>query len=128
MRSSKLLCMDPTAPRLVPPIDEVRIAVALSLIEDAVEPLHEYLLFGIPPGEFFDALLQNDLELAWSCGTRKNRHALGDYVSFLRETAPRKAWGSKAAVCTWMQKGLALRAWALMVRNADARPEGVRPS
>lgn len=123
MTSSPLLFSDPTVPRLIPPADEVRIAVALCEIQvehgDVVVPLHQYLLFGIPPGAFFDAVLRNDLRHAWIVGTEKNRAALGRYVTLLREIAPRAAWGTKDAVGQWMQKGLALRAWARMGRSSS---------
>jgi len=76
------------------------------------EALIRYLLYGIPPGHFLEAVLANDLtEAARRCDPENEPH-LVNYVRFLYAHAPAVSWGTPARVWTWMDAHAQIRAEA----------------
>ena len=67
--------------------------------------LKNYLVSGIPVGSFLSAVICNDLTNACGCADDVNRHALFDYVQFLYQYAPHRAWGSPQAYKDWIERG-----------------------
>jgi hypothetical protein len=61
-----------------------------------------YLLYGLPPGSFYMAVLTNDLCAAVGRADVENRIALADHVRFLYNCVPASAWGSQERVDKWM--------------------------
>ncbi len=65
--------------------------------------LWNYLHYGIEPGGFLSAVLQNDLTGAYSCADQKNTYAMRDWVLLLYNEIPHGAWGSLGKFHNWMQ-------------------------
>ena len=64
-----------------------------------------YVIFGILPGAFLRAVLENDLMEAGRKGDQENRQRLFDYVMFLINYAPGGCFGSPEAMHAWARKG-----------------------
>ena len=60
-----------------------------------------YVEFGIMPGSFLTAVLENNLVEAFACADEENIHRMFDYASFLYNEMPRNAWGSPKTVQDW---------------------------
>jgi len=60
-----------------------------------------WIAFGIHPGDFLSAVLENDLKGAVHRGDDLNRNRLVSYVVFLHNYAPATCWGSPAKVALW---------------------------
>lgn len=65
--------------------------------------LNRYLLFGVPPGDFLEAVLCNDLVGAFAHADNYNSRHVRDYVQFLYDYAPRGSWGSKEKYHAWIK-------------------------
>lgn len=97
-------------PRLTRPDLDARLDAEIHRIPaHCREGLLDYLRYGQPPGHFLLAVLSNDLFAACSRADEENRHALFHYVYLLTNYAPSGAWGSRAHVQAWIEKGMALR-------------------
>jgi hypothetical protein len=66
--------------------------------------LLQWFRFAIPPGEFLQAVLRNDLMDACGRADDENMRNLPAYCAFLYNVAPRGSHGSREACATW--KGL----------------------
>jgi hypothetical protein len=64
--------------------------------------LEMYLLHGIPPGGFLQAVLTNDLHGAITKADYKNKDCLEDIVKWLFHCAPIDSHGSREKIATWM--------------------------
>ena len=64
--------------------------------------LRRYIEDRIPPGDFMQAVLENDLREALGRADQINRHALFDIVSWLWSYAPADCWGSPEKVAAWL--------------------------
>lgn len=60
-----------------------------------------YLLHGVRPGSFLEAVLANDLADAVARADRQNREALGAWADWCIWCLPSRAWGSRDAVAEW---------------------------
>lgn len=60
-----------------------------------------YLLRGVRPGSFLEAVLASDLADAVARADRQNREALGAWVDWCLWCLPSRAWGSRDAVAEW---------------------------
>jgi hypothetical protein len=69
------------------------------------EGLRKYISFGLPPGGFLTAVLENDLVGAVRGADSHNIDNIPAYVSFLYWEAPMDCWGSKERVKNWIAKG-----------------------
>lgn len=66
------------------------------------EGMRRYLEFGVRPGSFLSACLENNLTSAISRADDDNLRAISRVVSFLLHEAPDTAWGSEATVQAWL--------------------------
>ena len=64
-----------------------------------------YVLFGVAPGDFLQAVLRNDLMGAAGQADSINALNLFEYAVFLRSAAPSTCWGSESAVTEWSGRG-----------------------
>lgn len=96
-------------PSLLPPDkDEVIEQRLESVPEHGRNGLLLYLRFGVPPGHFLRAVLENDLAEACGRADVTNQRALYDYVFLLYNDAPSACWGSPSKVTEWIRQGRAL--------------------
>lgn len=65
--------------------------------------IERYILNGIPPGSFLTAVLSNDLKEAVARADAENQRNLVNWVKFLYNHVPGRAWGSPAAVKAWYE-------------------------
>jgi hypothetical protein len=65
------------------------------------EGMFRWLAFGIQPGSFLTAVLENDLKGAVSQADDLNQRRLLQYVVFLHNYAPLGCWGSPAKITEW---------------------------
>jgi hypothetical protein len=91
--------------------------------EGTWEALRRYLIHGIRPGQFLQAVLSNNLIGAIARGDVKNLEGLVVLVRYLVHHAPAQAWGSPEAVAAW------IAARGRMTRQAQgAFGQGWRPN
>ncbi len=64
----------------------------------------DYIVDGIPPGDFLTAVLSNDLQEAVARADSENQAALVQWVCWLYNEAPSDCWGSLEKVADWIQK------------------------
>jgi len=64
----------------------------------------DYLDYGLEPGGFLRAVLENDLVGAFGKADRTNTEAMGDWATFLYNDMPHEAWGSPEKVEAWIEK------------------------
>ncbi len=83
--------------------------------ETTLETLDNWAKFGLPPGGFVAAVLENDLADAVRRADSGNSAALVDIVRYMINELPSGCWGSYDKVATW---GEARRA-ELRARNED---------
>ncbi len=68
-----------------------------------VEGMVNYLVKGLPPGSFSRSLLENDLAMAVVRADPENRVLLRQWVMFMNNEIPPKAWGSQKTVRLWIE-------------------------
>ncbi len=64
-----------------------------------------YIERGIPPGNFMQAVIRNDLFDALGRADDINRHRLYDICCFFYNDAPSGCFGSLERLSTWMKQG-----------------------
>ena len=74
-----------------------------------LESLQRYYQYGLPPGSFLTALLQNDLFGAMATADEYNKEALQDICSFIYWEFPAETYGSEYKVLAYMSQKLAER-------------------
>jgi hypothetical protein len=84
--------------------------------------LRLYFEHRIPPGSFMLAVLSNDLSDACGRADWLNRQNICRWVDWLRNYAPREAWGSPERVQAWLRDGVV----PLTDTAASARESGTR--
>ena len=86
-----------------------------------LETLDNWAKFGLPPGGFVAAVLENDLADAVRRADSGNSAALVDIVRYMINELPRGCWGSYDNVATWGEARRAeLRAGTIThPRNGD---------
>lgn len=67
-----------------------------------IDGLTNYLLYGLRPGHFLEAVLSNDLIEALKRGDEQSIAGLPALGRFLYHDMPANAWGSPDAVIAWM--------------------------
>ena len=67
------------------------------------EGIKNYVLDGIPPGGFLEAVFCNNLKESFGRADAKNREAIADIVRFLYNEIPHTCWGSPGRVKNWLQ-------------------------
>ena len=63
--------------------------------------LIRYICKGIPPGDFLEALLSNDLSGTYRRADSVNQTKVLEYIKFLYNYAPSGCWGSEDNYCEW---------------------------
>lgn len=69
--------------------------------DHCIDGLIRYIVDGVKPGTFLQAVLRDSLVDAASHADDINRHALLAYAHFLYSHTPRGCWGSAEAVQAW---------------------------
>lgn len=67
--------------------------------------MKEYLLNGVPQGDFLRSVLCNDLRGAALHADSMNQTCLYEYVQFLYSQAPIGSWGSRDNYRRWVEMG-----------------------
>lgn len=67
--------------------------------------LRRYLIRGIPPGHFLEAVLANDLFAAMARADDESRAGLFELVKYLYNHAPSGCLGNREAVHQWIVAG-----------------------
>jgi hypothetical protein len=94
--------------------------------EGMIIPLHMhdalalYLEYGVPPGDFLLAVLENNLKEAVGRADKQNLHNIPAFVAFLYNEAPTGAWGTPGNIRQWIARREPFRA-------ALAKAEGREP-
>lgn len=71
--------------------------------------LERWIKFGIKPGNFLTAVLENDLKSAVAHADDENLQNLPAYVGYLYNEAPGDCWGSKEKVAAYAERKLIAR-------------------
>ncbi len=66
--------------------------------------LADYLAFGVPPGNFLTAVLENNLRDAAGSADPANRYLIWRYVRWLAHNAPAISWGYPGATYDWYER------------------------
>lgn len=72
--------------------------------EYIIEGLMDYIVGGVPPGDFLRAVLENRLFESFGRADRENREHLYHICVFLCSYAPQMCWGSPSKVEAWLEK------------------------
>ncbi len=64
-----------------------------------------YLENGIPPGDFLQAVISNDLKEAINRADDQNINLLPNYVRFFYNDVPMGCWGSPDNYANWIERG-----------------------
>lgn len=72
--------------------------------EHMLESLNNYVLHGVPTGDFLYAVLSNDLFEAFGRADSGNQAAMKDYVMYIYNFLPTACWGSSEAVDGWLAR------------------------
>ena len=71
--------------------------------QDMMDALRRYIDHGIPPGDFLQAVLRNDLADAVGRADDDNMEILPAYVAYLWNECPSDCWGSLDKVKAWIE-------------------------
>ncbi len=66
--------------------------------------LKRYVEHRIPPCDFIEAVICNDLREAVGRADHNNMRNLPAFVSYLYNEAPRNCWGSKEIMTAWLKE------------------------
>lgn len=77
--------------------------------EHMMDGLERWIKFGIKPGNFLTAVLENDLKNAVGYADAENLQNLPAYVGYLYNEAPGDCWGSKEKVAVYAERKLISR-------------------
>lgn len=72
-----------------------------SIREDMLEALVRYRDMGIDPGDFLNAIIENDLVAAVGAADEGNMDNLPAYAAYLYMRMPRESWGSRERRAAW---------------------------
>jgi len=65
--------------------------------------LKRWILYGVKPGHFLTAVIENDLREAYGRADEANTMAMRDIMRFFYNDAPSSCWGSPAACKEWIK-------------------------
>lgn len=74
-----------------------------------VSGIENWVLYGIKPGGFLTAILENDLRAACEYADEENLKNIPAFISYLYNAAPASCWGSIANVKAWRESKAAER-------------------
>lgn len=72
--------------------------------EHCWDGMYDYIVCGIPTGDFLKAVLTNDLMEACKRADNTNQRKLFDYACYLHNYAPGACFGSEEAFDGWVKK------------------------
>jgi hypothetical protein len=107
--------------------DDLLIDANWDLIPESLrEPLRRYVVDGIVPNSFLQAVLSNDLTHAVMIADETNLMRLADIVRFCFNYLPRECWGTGERIAYWEYLGglnarLAMTPFGI-ASNEEARP------
>jgi hypothetical protein len=64
--------------------------------------IHRYIVDGIKPGQFLQAVISNDLHMAVNHADDNNLPNLVAYIGYFYNKTPASCWGSKENYARWM--------------------------
>lgn len=73
-----------------------------SIPERMMPALERYINDHLPPGDFLNAVLENNLREACAYADDENLENLPAFVAYLYNEAPGRCWGSPEAVTAWL--------------------------
>ena len=75
------------------------------LPEYMLEGVIRFVLYGLRPGDFLCAMLQNDVRIALHHADGRNRSALATWLYWFERALPGQCWGTLARFETWAAAG-----------------------
>ena len=88
----------------MPTNEEIQHAIERLAAMHMVTSVRDYVFDGLPPGDFLEAVMKNDLFEACAKADEVNARLIGNYGKLLTQI-PRGAWGSKKSVNSWIAIG-----------------------
>lgn len=70
-----------------------------------MEGIKRYIDYGLPPGSFLTAIVENDLKGAVESADDNNLENIPAFVAYFYNEAPANCWGSPEIVSTWICRG-----------------------
>ncbi len=74
------------------------------LPESSRGAMKRYIEYGIEPGSFLTAVIENNLSESFACADENNRFLLFDIVSWFYSTAPMQCWKSRENRIAWQEE------------------------
>lgn len=83
-------------------IDELRIkAIQKGVLKTTADQIIYWVAYGIPPGNFVNSVLKNELFQTFSYADSLNIETLKDTISFLYNDCPSGCWGTSYRLEYW---------------------------
>ncbi len=77
-------------------------AIVAGVPENLIGGFIRYIINGIPPGDFLQAVLSNDLNESLGRADMQSRACIFQITSFVHNDVPSIAWGDRATVIAWI--------------------------
>ena len=84
------------------PTDAAYVWNGFYIRDDMLLAIRRYIEHGIPPGDFLQAVICNDLKEACGRADEENLENLPAYVAYFYNNAPGGCWGSKGRMQDWV--------------------------
>ena len=78
--------------------------VTLTMPTATFEVIRDYVVSGIPTGDFLHAVLSNNLFEAFGRADYQNEKHMKDICSLIYNSCPSQCWGSKEIVESWLDR------------------------
>ena len=69
---------------------------------DVIESIMSYVEDRVPPGDFLEAVLENDLKESFERADDDNIRSMFEIVQFIYNEIPARCWGSPEKVKEWL--------------------------
>lgn len=76
-----------------------------SIKPDVLESISDYVNNRIPPGDFLQAVLENNLKESFNRADEDNIRSMFKIVQFIYNEIPARCWGSPEKVKKWLGEG-----------------------
>ena len=76
-----------------------------SIKPDTIEGILRYVNDRVPPGDFLEAVLENDLRESFERADDDNIRSMFEIVQFVYNEIPARCWGSPEKVRDWLGEG-----------------------
>ena len=74
-----------------------------SVRPDVIESIMSYVHDRVPPGDFLEAVLENDLKESFERADDDNIRSMFEIVQFVYNEIPARCWGSPEKVKRWLR-------------------------